>query len=94
MPQTHDLGRFFMHRIYLVADAPLIHIAHTQEIDDPFRNSQSVVTRLWPSRHGIVLGLWKSSGLTEVEALCSAISAHDTDALDDDGHLLRPFWDV
>ena len=96
MPQTHDLGPFFLHSIYLTENAPLFHTAETQELDDPFRNSRSIVARLWPSRRGLVLGLWKSSGLSEGEALRAGIWAHGTDVLDDSGHILDEFedWDV
>lgn len=97
MPETHDLGRAFIHTIYLIEGAPLVHLFPTQELDEPFRVSKnSIVVRLWPSRRGVVLGWWKSSGLTEAEALRSAVRAHDIAILDDTGHILDEFedWDL
>jgi len=97
MPETHDLGRVFVHSIYLTENAPLFHTAETQELDDPFRTSpHSIVLRLWPSRRGVVLGWWHRGGLSEGEALRAGIRAHDTAVLDDSGHLLDKFeeWDA
>ena len=97
MPETHDLGRIFAHSIYLVERTRLVHLAPTQELDDPFRTSpHSLVVRLWPSRRGLVIGWWHNGGLSEGEALRAGIWAHGTDVLDDSGHILDEFedWDV
>lgn len=71
MPQTHDLGRFFAYRALLKKDARRIQTAPTQEIDEPYRRATSLVVRLW-GEHGVILGWWQRSGLSEVEALTAA----------------------
>lgn len=71
MPQTHDLGRFFAYRALLKKDAKRFQTAPTQEIDEPYRKATSLVVRLWGQR-GVILGWWRKSGLSEVEALTAA----------------------
>jgi hypothetical protein len=72
MAQTHDFGPFFVHRINLRPDAPRFSRATTQEIDPPYRRSNPVVVRLVRG-FGIVLGRWRKTGMTEDEALLTAL---------------------
>lgn len=65
MPNTHDVGPFFFHGIRLRPRTPLIHRAVTDELDPPFRNSNSIVVRFF--RWGIVLGRWRVTGREEDE---------------------------
>lgn len=90
MAETHDLGRAFLHAIRLQPGSSRIHIATTHEVDEPFRESRSIVLRLWKDR-GIVLGWWRKTGREEEEALLKALQAQETDLLDDEGYLLPNF---
>lgn len=64
MPDTHDLGKFFWHRIRLRTDAPRHHRYWTQEYEWPYRASESHVLRLF-GHAGIVVGQWHGGGLDE-----------------------------
>lgn len=66
MPNTHDVGPFFFHGIRLRPRTALIHRAVTDELDPPFRTSNSVVLRFF--RWGLVLGRWRATGRTDEEA--------------------------
>lgn len=69
MPNTHDVGPFFLHGIRLRPRTALIHRAVTDELDPPFRTSNSVVFRFF--RWGIVLGRWRETGRSEQEAFAT-----------------------
>jgi len=88
--QTHDLGRAFVHAISLSEDAPRVHTAVTNEVDQPYRQSKSLVVRLWRSR-GFVLGWWRHTDRTETQALMEAIGGREDTPLDEDGYLLPQY---
>lgn len=94
MPKTHDLpsGHFF-HLIKVVKGTPLRHTAATQEVDYPYRRSDSTITRLWPFRLALVTGKWYDSGLAEEEALLAALDGRGDacDVVDDEGHIVTQF---
>lgn len=83
MAKTYDIGPAFVQFIRLSKDAPIIHTAPTTEIEDPYRESNSLILRL-PFRRGIVLGWWQESGKDEFDALASAIDYKVRGYLDDD----------
>lgn len=64
MNDTLDVWRFFAHWISLTPGSPRFHRAPTQEMDDPYRRSNSLVVRLWGER-GLVLGRWRDTGYDE-----------------------------
>lgn len=57
MPDTHDLGRLFVHPARLDPGAPVAHRAFTAEYDYPGRHSPTLVLktpfRRWGRWHGI-----------------------------------------
>lgn len=67
MNDTLDVWRFFAHWISLDASSPRFHRAPTQEMDEPYRRSNSLVVRFWGER-GLVLGWWRDTGYTEDQA--------------------------
>jgi len=74
MPETHDLGPLFIHRVRLEPGTALLHRAPTNEIEEPYRRSNSVVVRLF-RRFGVVFGWWKHDpDRTEDEALLAALT--------------------
>lgn len=83
MAKTHDVGPAFVQFIRLKKDAPIIHTATTHELEDPYRESTSLVLRL-PFGRGLVIGWWHESGKDEFEALASAINYKVRGYLDDD----------
>lgn len=86
--KTYDLGPAFVHGIPLNPKSPRLHTATTNEVDEPYRQSKSLVVRLWRT-HGFVLGWWRKTDRTEEQALVDALQAHlDVDLLDEDGYLL------
>lgn len=91
MTKTFDLGRLFFQLIRLKRGTPFAHRAPTYEISPPYRRSTSLILHVWPG-HGLVIGIWKRSGLSEEEALRAATQAEDHDPLDEDGHLLPRFY--
>lgn len=60
MPDTHDLGRLFVHSIYLDPSAPVFHKAFTAEYDDPCRHSPTLVIKTPFGRAGRWHGIRKS----------------------------------
>lgn len=94
MAQTHDLpGGTFFHFIRIKPHTVLKHRAATQEIDEPFRRSNSHIIRLWPLNIALVAGKWYDSELDEDEALLLALDGR-SDALrvvDEEGHIRGEF---
>lgn len=76
MPETHDLGNLFVHAVALEPGTALVHRAPTNEIEEPFRHSKSVVVRLF-GRKGLVFGWWRDPDRTEDEALLAALRLGD-----------------
>ena len=60
MPDTHDMGRLFVHAARLAHDAPVFHRALTAEYDDPGRYSNSVVIKTPFMRKGRWHGIRRS----------------------------------
>lgn len=91
MPNTHDVGPFFVHiQKHLAPSAPLLHIAPTNEIVPPFRKSpNSRILKIWPGI-GLVFGRWYPTNRREQEALIDAIigrtDAMTTDDIRDNAH--------
>lgn len=73
------LTPFFLHYIRLKPEAPYIHRARTNELEYPFRESNSLVLNLWRGR-GLVLGRWRPTGRDETEGLLAATGGRE-DAL-------------
>lgn len=82
MARTRDLGRLFFAMLRL-EPAPLIHIGTSQEIEPPFRRSRVVVFRL-PFHRGLAVGWWRSSGLSEEEALIKAFHGYGFNLTEDE----------
>ena len=92
MADTHDLpGGVFWHLIRVRKGTPLAHRAPTQEIDWPFRRSNSHILRLWPLNIALVAGRWNDSDLDEDEALLLALDGRGDAArvVDEEGHILE-----
>jgi hypothetical protein len=78
MPETHDLGPLFVHPVALERGTPVLHRAPTNEIEEPFRRSNSLVVRLFGTTKGWVFGWWKHDpDRTEDEALLAALRLGD-----------------
>jgi hypothetical protein len=60
MPDTHDLGRLFVHSVQLDPGAPIVHKAFTAEYDDPCRHSPTLVIKTPLRRRGRWHGIRKS----------------------------------
>lgn len=89
MANTFDVGRLFFDLIN-VRGGPPVHFGKSQEIEKPFRHSRVVVFRLFPLRKGLVVGWWRSSGLTEEQALTRALQAWGIDLYKDSRALEDP----
>jgi Icc-related predicted phosphoesterase len=74
MPQTRDLGRLFAHPIKLKPGTKRVHRAQTNELDEPYRQSNSLVIRFGRTK-GIVLGRWHHTERTADEALRDALQS-------------------
>jgi hypothetical protein len=75
MPNTHDIGVFFVHPINLAPGSPLIHQAPTDEIEPPYRHARSLIIKIWPGK-GLVFGRWRLTGRTESDALYVALQGY------------------
>lgn len=94
MAQTHDLpGGWFFHLVKVKPRTPLKHRAPTQEVDAPFRSSDSTVFRLWPLKIALVAGKWYDSELDEEDALLLALDGRSDacDVVDEEGHVVDQF---
>jgi hypothetical protein len=89
MPNTHDVGPFFAHTVNLKPGTPLVHRAPTDEIEPPYRRSNSVIVKIWPGK-GIVLGRWRNTWRNESDALYTAVQGYgnalSTDDIRDNAH--------
>lgn len=77
MPQTHDIGRMFVHSMKLPVKrtwrVQLVEKADTQEISYPYRAGRSVLLRMpWVLR-GLVIGVWGEPQEDEDEAMYRAL---------------------
>lgn len=75
MAETHDLGPIFVHSIWLKEGAPLAHTAPTNELEEPYRRSKSLIIRLPFTNRGAVFGWWRKTGRDEEEALREAVTS-------------------
>ncbi len=82
MPETRDIGALFAHTVNLKPGSPFLHTATTNEIEPPYRHSNSVIIKIWPGK-GLVLGRWRRTWRNENEALYAAIQGYG-DALSTD----------
>jgi hypothetical protein len=79
MPQTHDIGRLFLHTFrYPLKGAPLIDRAKAVEVEPPYRVGRGVTLR-WGPRRALVIGRWGLETRDEGEALYDALKARDLD---------------
>jgi hypothetical protein len=89
MPNTHDLGAFFVHPVNLKPGTPFMHRAPTDEIEPPYRHSDSVIIKIWPGK-GLVLGHWQNTWRNESDALYTALQGYgnalSTDDIRDNAH--------
>lgn len=92
MPETRDMGPFFAHTLNLKPGAPFLHTAPTDELEIPFRRSNSLVVKIWPGK-AIVLGRWRHTGRTETEGILTALQGHEN-ALTTDEIRDTPRWDA
>lgn len=75
MPQTHDLGRLFVHGLnYPFPGAPLVDRANTVEVEPPYRRGRGLCVRYTP-RRAFVVGWWGPPTWEEQEALREAVDA-------------------
>lgn len=68
-------SRVFIQTVRLKRWAPP-HIARSQETQEPFRHSRSLVLHVPPFRTAIVVGFWSRDGYPEDEALLRAVTPH------------------
>jgi hypothetical protein len=89
MPETHDMGPLFAHTVNLKPGTPFIHRAPTDEIQPPYRRSNSFIIKIWPGK-GIVLGRWRHTWRNESDALYTALQGYgnalSTDDIRDHAH--------
>jgi len=71
MPSVHECGPIFTHTVRLKPGTPFIHRAPTNEVEEPFRRSNSVIVNLF--RRGLVIGFWRKTNREEDEALLDAL---------------------
>ena len=85
MPETHDALGFFTHTLKLKPKTKRLHRAPTNELDEPYRRSNSLVVRLWGTQ-GLVFGRWRGTERTADEALREALQSdlEDPTQLDDE----------
>lgn len=84
MAKTTDIGPLFFQWIRLNSKAPLLHTAPVQMTEDPYHSATALIVRPPFLRTGLVLGLWRKSGLDEEEALLNALSGKGLDLYDED----------
>lgn len=75
--ETHDIGRFFFHRIGLRKNSSIAHFFPTHEIDPPYRWSKSLILRLPWTTYGLVLGWWRDTERTEDQAILAGMQGRD-----------------
>lgn len=89
MPNTHGVGPFFVHAVNLRPQTPLLHTAQTDEIEPPYRQSKSLIVKVWPGK-GLVLGRWRNTYRNESDALYTAVQGYgnalSTDEIRDNAH--------
>jgi hypothetical protein len=89
MPETRDMGPLFAHTVNLQPGTPFVHRAPTDEIEPPYRRSNSVIIKIWPGK-GIVLGRWRNTWRSESDALYTALQGYgnalSTDDIRDHAH--------
>jgi hypothetical protein len=89
MPETRDMGPFFAHTVNLKPGAPFLHTAPTDEIEPPYRRSNSVIIKIWPGK-GLVLGRWRHTYRSDDAALYTALQGYgnalSTDEIRDHAH--------
>jgi hypothetical protein len=71
MPSVHEAGPLFVHTVRLKPGTPFIHRAPTNEIEEPFRHSRSVIFNLF--RRGVVVGVWRKTDRDPEDALLDAL---------------------
>lgn len=77
MPQTHDLGRVFVHGLkYPQIDPPLVELGRSQMIEEPFRKGRSISIRLPWTNYALVLGVWGRQQ-SELDALNWVLSSYE-----------------
>lgn len=75
MPEIKEFGPIYAHLTRLQKGSSLIHRYPTHEIDEPFRVGSSVIFRLWPTTHALVLGRWVGRQDDEDLALLGALQS-------------------
>lgn len=77
VPQVHDVGRLFVHRMtYPTKKHPLVEVGTTMETEHPFRAGRSLVLRVPLSTQAVAIGWWIGVG-SEEDNLRRAVSARD-----------------
>ncbi len=77
--ETHDIGRAFWHKIRLEKNTSLVHKHPTNEMDAPYRWSNSTIFRFPFTGFGIVIGWWHSTDRTEEQAVLAALNSRGTE---------------
>lgn len=80
--QRTGLDRIFFHRIQLLNSAPPLHVATTQEIQEPFRTSSTLVLRPPGAISGLAIGIWSEHGLSAEEGLLRAVTGQEPEQED------------
>jgi hypothetical protein len=82
--QRTGLDRIFFHNIWLTKDSPLLHVADTQEIQQPFRTSSSLIVKRPRATKGVAIGIWSEHGTSEEEGLLRAVTGQEPEQEDID----------
>lgn len=67
--KTHDIGRYFYYVLPTKVNpgTPLTHVALSWEREPPYRESETRVLRLWPTRLAVAWGYWYDTGVESIE---------------------------
>lgn len=82
--QRTGLDRLFFHSIWLNRDTPLLHVAETQEIQEPFRSTGSLIVKLPRATKGVAIGIWSEHGMSAEEGLLRAVTGQEPEQEDMD----------
>lgn len=76
------LDRVFFHSIWLNRNTPLLHVAETQEIQEPFRSTGSLIVKLPRATKGVAIGIWSEKGMSAEEGLLRAVTGQEPEQED------------
>lgn len=72
--KTHELGPLFVGVTPpLHDDVPMFHVARSWEDEEPFREAETRLLRLWPFKRALIWGWWYDTGIETQEDLDHAL---------------------